>query len=192
MIIFEPSDLYYWGMEKSLDLLRIRLPPVLRINSLSGMDNVFFCNNARMFLFSAGANNEYAIPLLRLLSGHAGQQHQLPIIVILGESNQEIENLFLAFGVYDVISYDITESGLQHSLAKVLSGVSSGHDQMLLSPKERFVVRQVLTGSTMTQIARSINRDIRTVSAHKQNALLKLKLTQTSDLHILASHLSCL
>lgn len=51
-----------------------------------------------------------------------------------------------------------------------------------LSPRESEVVRQFVHGSTITEIARALDRDVRTVSRQKRDAMIKLGVNNDAGL----------
>ncbi|CAI1895662.1 DNA-binding transcriptional activator BglJ [Serratia quinivorans] len=60
----------------------------------------------------------------------------------------------------------------------------------LLTPKELHILQAVLNGQDLTTLAWRLNRNIRTVSNHKQRAMDKLGLTSNAMLYALGALLS--
>lgn len=123
---------------------------------------------------------------------------QLPVVVLTMAGNANVLRSILACGVRGLLDKSDALPELIRAIAAVASGRSylgsgaraalqagaAAADSAALSRRETEVLRLFASGMTVSQIARRLNRSIKTVSHQKVGAMTKLGLR--SDLEIYA------
>lgn len=79
---------------------------------------------------------------------------------------------------------------LQHDGEPARQALLPAYLTARLTPTERHIVQALLSGQDLTAIAWKLQRDIRTISSHKQRAMGKLGLTSNAMLHALGALLN--
>ncbi|AGB84049.1 response regulator containing a CheY-like receiver domain and an HTH DNA-binding domain [Serratia sp. FGI94] len=124
---------------------------------------------------------------LRLISTLRRKFPSLPIVVVTVLSNQGLINSILAAGVYAVINKQSLAAELTLCLDKLLQGKSYqspvvAQEHALMSPRELEVVRLLVQGHSVNQIAAMLCRTKQTISAQKKSAMNKIGVS--SDLEL--------
>ncbi|CAI2092452.1 Capsular synthesis regulator component B [Serratia ficaria] len=124
---------------------------------------------------------------LRLISTLRRKFPSLPIVVVTVLANQGLINSILAAGVYAVINKQSLAAELTHCLDKLLQGKSYAapaavQEHALMSPRELEVVRLLVQGHSVNNIAAMLCRTKQTISAQKKSAMNKIGVT--SDLEL--------
>ena len=107
----------------------------------------------------------------------------------LGKS-QPLEDLVPAIravmseGIYlsSLMAFEMGRGGGKPTCETPTSGLSQGMDTSALSPKESEVLRCILNGQRITQIASKFSRSIKTISGQKQAAFRKLGIRNDAEL----------
>ncbi|WP_254865005.1 LuxR C-terminal-related transcriptional regulator [Serratia marcescens] len=111
----------------------------------------------------------------------------LPIVVVTVLSNQGLINSILATGVYAVINKKSLATELTLCLDKLLQGknyvaAATVQEHTLMSPRELEVVRLLVQGHSVNNIAAMLCRTKQTISAPKKSAMNKIGVS--SDLEL--------
>jgi FixJ family two-component response regulator len=118
---------------------------------------------------------------------------QIPVIIITGHGDVPMAVQALKRGAADFVQKPYRDQLLLDSINSALeadaatrrwSARQDNLDQGLavLTEREREVLDQLLTGSSSKQIARELDISPRTVEAHRQNVLRKLKVASVKEL----------
>ncbi|MCE1613408.1 response regulator transcription factor [Enterobacter ludwigii] len=124
---------------------------------------------------------------LRLISTLRRKFPSMPIVVVTVLSNQGIINSILATGVYAVINKQSLATELTLCLDKLLQGknyvaAATVQEHALMSPRELEVVRLLVQGHSVNNIAAMLCRTKQTISAQKKSAMNKIGVS--SDLEL--------
>lgn len=95
--------------------------------------------------------------------------------------------------VYPFAASRCTHAGpqpLQHDSEPVRQALLPAYLLARLTPTERHIVQALLSGQDLTAIAWKLQRNIRTISSHKQRAMGKLGLTSNAMLYALGALLN--
>lgn len=136
---------------------------------------------------------EDGLPLLtRLRVNHPN----LSILVLTMLINPALVQAMLATGIRGVVDKTAMTKELTLAIEVVLSGrvylssrirrqldATTGNDATSLSPREAEVVRFLALGLTVSEIARRIERSVKTVSQQKRDAMRKLGLEGDKQLY---------
>lgn len=139
---------------------------------------------------------------LRLLRRLQQQHPDIKIVVLTMLTNGALLNSILSLGVHCIVS----KRGVQKHLATAienatnsrpflspdlkarleeansLSSTPSADKELLLSPRQIETLRLLRSGLSVSEIATSLNRSKKTISAQKQGAMAKLGLQNNAQL----------
>lgn len=155
--------------------------------------------------FSMPANSPYGdgLKLVEYLKRHFPK---VQILVLTMISNSMILTRLHELGVVGVIQKHQLHNEIQVALKAIASGNlfhSSGHEPTsvmtadpalnerfaMLSPKEHEILRLFISGQSVNDIARGLNRSAKTISTQKVSAMRKLHVS--SDQELLAYCIEC-
>lgn len=138
---------------------------------------------------------------LRLVARLRRLYENTPIIVFTMLTNGGILNELCRMGVAGLVGKDENLNALEHTCMRALIGkrpyLSPGmvarlaeggnttpgtRPSVMLTPKELEVVRLFARGTSLTEIARQLNRSITTVATQKRSAMQKLHVASNADL----------
>ncbi|WP_321790036.1 response regulator transcription factor [Burkholderia pyrrocinia] len=137
---------------------------------------------------------------LRLIARLRRLYESVPVVVFTMLTNSGALHQLCQMGVAGLVGKDEDLSALEKTCTRALgpnrpylsSGMAArlaetgeltvGVRPSVLSPKELEIVRQFARGTSLTDIARQLNRSITTVSTQKRSAMRKLRVTTNADL----------
>jgi two-component system, NarL family, captular synthesis response regulator RcsB len=138
---------------------------------------------------------------LRLVARLRRLHENIPIVVFTMLTNGGILHQLCQMGVAGLVGKDENLDALERTCVRALTGkrpyLSPGmaarlaetgnaapgkHPPVVLTPKELEVVRLFGRGTSLTEIARQLNRSITTVATQKRSAMQKLHVTSNADL----------
>ncbi|PVZ85778.1 transcriptional regulator RcsB [Serratia sp. S1B] len=126
------------------------------------------------------------ITLIKYIKRH---YPQLSIIVLTMNNNPAILSAVLDLDIEGIVLKQGAPTDLPHALAALQKGMkftpesvtkllekinSTGYGDKRLSPKESEVLRLFAEGLLVTEIAKKLNRSIKTISSQKKSAMTKL------------------
>jgi two-component system capsular synthesis response regulator RcsB len=126
---------------------------------------------------------------------------QIPIIIATTLQDTHLLTQLLALGVNNIYLKQDTLPTLSKGIFNALSGIPDLsplaatllENHPLFPPltrREMDVLEHLFTGQNVTSTARALNRDIRTISTHKRNAMNKLGFHNDCDLYTSGNYLS--
>lgn len=86
--------------------------------------------------------------------------------------------------------FQVMAGHCHYSLKIGMPAISRKTDSFPLTQRELDVLESLFAGRSVTTTAQALHRDIRTISAHKRNAMVKLELHSDSDLYSWAAQVS--
>lgn len=127
---------------------------------------------------------------------------EMPLIVLTMVTNPAVLQSILDIGVRGLINKTDAMTELATAVQTVMRGqtyVSKASQRLLiqagngksaqavaLSPRETEVIRLFASGKSVTEIARQLNRSVKTISTQKQEAMAKLGLKNDFDIYAYA------
>ena len=154
----------------------LRLLPTIVGNWSADTEKVILCNQVNISLIQKLIASYYAtvLPINTSLEVLASQLHTALMRAENGELGVLRSNDITFNSLYEVVSGGIVPPQILH--------VNS------LTKSECKVLSLVLKGLTPTKISSMLHRDIRTISAHKRNAMKKLDVSGALGLSTLSSY----
>jgi len=118
---------------------------------------------------------------------------KIPVIMLTGHGDVPMAVQAMKAGAVDFIQKPYRDQALLDSINAALvldadarhssnAAESLEHQLATLTEREREVLNQTLTGSTSKEIARELSVSPRTVEAHRQNLLRKLRIGTVKEL----------
>ncbi|WP_149570083.1 response regulator transcription factor RcsB [Serratia bockelmannii] len=181
VIIADDHPIVLFGIRKSLEQIEwVNVvgefeDSTALINNLSKLDaNVLITD-----LSMPGDKYGDGITLIKYIKRH---YPQLSIIVLTMNNNPAILSAVLDLDIEGIVLKQGALAALQkgkkftpESVSKLLEKISaSGYGDKRLSPKESEVLRLFAEGFLVTEIAKKLNRSIKTISSQKKSAMMKL------------------
>ncbi|CAI0999456.1 helix-turn-helix transcriptional regulator [Serratia fonticola] len=116
--------------------------------------------------------------------------HMAPLIIIMSRqithlSTHTMPWVFHRHECHSILLALIDQALISSVIAKKREGRSQQleNDYTLLSQRQREVIRYVLKGMCLNEIADKLQIHIKTVSSHKRAAMVKLQLNRTAELY---------
>jgi DNA-binding NarL/FixJ family response regulator len=146
--------------------------------------------------YSLATNDIDGVALIKLLrSAHPA----LKILVVSAHGSRMVIRSLLQAGAHGFVAksqepdeiiraIDAVMTGREYLPPDIISGLAD-NPMAGLSPREWEVVRCVLEGMTVTQIAKKFDRSLKTVSTQKTSAYRKLDVSADNELHKLRPYL---
>ena len=146
--------------------------------------------------YSLAMDDIDGVALIKLLRA---AQPSLKILVVSAHGSRLVIRSLLQAGAHGFVAksqepdeiiraIDAVMTGREYLPPGILSGLAD-NAMAGLSPREWEVVRCVLEGLSVTQIANKFNRSLKTVSTQKTAAYRKLDIGADNELHMLRSYL---
>ena len=188
VIIADDHPIVLFGIRKSLEQIEwVNVvgefeDSTALINSLSKLNNNMLINDISM----PGDKYGDGITLIKYIKRH---YPDLAIIVLTMNNKPTILSSVLDLDIDGIVLKQGAPADLPkalaalqkgkkftpESVAKLLEKISAnGYGDKRLSPKESEVLRLFAEGFLVTEIARKLNRSIKTISSQKKSAMLKL------------------
>ena len=187
VIIADDHPIVLFGIRKSLEQIEwVNVvgefeDSTALINNLSKLDaNVLITD-----LSMPGDKYGDGITLIKYIKRH---YPQLSIIVLTMNNNPAITGAVLDLDIEGIVLKQGAPTDLPKALAALQKArnsrrkaslncwkiSASGYGDKRLSPKESEVLRLFAEGFTVTEIAKKLNRSIKTISSQKKSAMMKL------------------
>lgn len=188
VIIADDHPIVLFGIRKSLESIEwVKVVGEFEdstslINSLSKLDANVLVTDLSM----PGEKYGDGITLIKYIKRH---YPQLAIIVLTMNNNPAILSAVLELDIDGIVLKQGAPTDLPKALAslqkgkkytpdsvaKLLERISAGgYGDKRLSPKESEVLRLFAEGFLVTEIAKKLNRSIKTISSQKKSAMMKL------------------
>lgn len=196
VIIADDHPIVLFGIKKSLEQLEwINVvgeyeDSTSLINNLGKSDAQVLITDLSM----PGDKYGDGITLIKYIKRHFPN---LAIIILTMNNNPAILNTIIELGIEGIILKQGTSTDLPKALAALQKGKkftpdsvmkllekmnASGYSEKKLSPKESEVLRLFAEGFLVTEIARKLNRSIKTISSQKKSAMMKLGVENDIEL----------
>ena len=127
----------------------------------------------------------------------------LPIIFLTGHADIQTTVHVMKAGADDLLTKPVDKATLVEAIERALARISrmqANHEQLgplralvsHLSPRERQVFESVVRGKMNKEIARELGTTERTIKAHRQQVMKKMKVTSLAELVMIAERLGVL
>ncbi|ATM76055.1 response regulator transcription factor [Serratia fonticola] len=180
VLIVDPDHFFVSGLQQIM-LKHFQAKGI----TVSFMNNQLSYPMADLIIWAPG----YSTTLMptRLLARNA---HQAPLIIIMSRQITHLSTHTMPWVFYRHECHTILLALIDQALiASAIDNKREGSNQQLknnyksLSLRQREVIRYVLKGMCLNEIANKLKIHIKTVSSHKRAAMDKLQVNRTAELH---------
>ncbi|BEM20134.1 response regulator transcription factor [Serratia marcescens] len=195
--IMEPCPLTALGMRNRL-IESCGLPPdkVRQVTNLVALRALFTQHAHRLLVMDLCGKSELVLDGFRLIADVRESSPDTAIIICTALDEPRLLRQLIASGIRGLMLKQEPAIALTHCVQQVLAGCSSFSHRVRqrqlheatadkpLTAKELDVLTQLFSGKSVTSVALTMCRDIRTVSTHKRNAMLKLGFHSDGELYL--------
>ncbi|MBW7984966.1 hypothetical protein [Enterobacillus tribolii] len=187
ILLFEPYTAVYLGISDILSSAGVKRNHILRVHTMAEIASALARGvGGSILLLSGGHKNANLAELLGFLSDERAGRDNSPVIIRMDNPNPLLMRLLTAFGADEVLPSDCSGAMLLHYLRMVSGPAYTRDGESRFTPRERLIVRHILSGDSLGFIAGLLALDIRQVSEYKQRAVVKLRMDQPHELRLLA------
>ncbi|MBW7981902.1 LuxR C-terminal-related transcriptional regulator [Enterobacillus tribolii] len=187
IVVLEPADIRWLGIQQILRDAGVAESGLQRIRSADVLSETLHSQRPDILLLSSVSGN--TVSLLSTLLTLRTACPRSCVMAILHKEAPYLRELLQGFGVDQILTTP--------TLVAELPGLLSAHSQMQhlrsVAPRftrqECYVMQALLAGYSVSQVARTQGKNIRTVSAQKQSVLGKMKMMHSGELQVLGGYL---
>lgn len=197
VVLAEPCSVTRLGLRQAISLMPLRIEQVEEIDELSAIPQLITQTPQRpdILVTELAGDGASVLDVLSTLS-HCIRywQPQIPVVVCTSIQNAPLFQLLRAINVRGICLKQEPIETLLQCIARVLQGYSefspmvsqylpeTQRDYAPLTEKELEVLLHLFSGKNVTAVAKLMNRDVRTVSTHKRNAMRKIGFKNDSEM----------
>ncbi|MBW7984199.1 helix-turn-helix transcriptional regulator [Enterobacillus tribolii] len=188
ILVLEPADITWLGLCRLIETSGKKEIALMRVASADSLEQYISCYAPDMLLLTSVSYRDEILPLVQRLSEITLRYPSLPVTALLKQSIPYLAELLMAFGVTTVLM----QSPPLEELADILTTPAhpaSKSRGVQLSLNERNVAKALLSGYSVTRLARMLGKDVRTVSAQKRSVIHKLNMSNAGELQVLGGRL---
>ncbi|CAI0700723.1 response regulator transcription factor [Serratia ficaria] len=196
-IIMEPCPITALGINNRLvESCGYRRDGIQQAGSLAELRLALAKYQPQLLIMELCGKSESVLDGLRLIAEvQAGSPHTALLVCTALDEPRVLRQL-IASGIRGLMLKQEPAIALVHCVQQVLTGKRSFshrirqrhlHDAAASKPltaRELDVLTQLFSGKSVTNVALTLCRDIRTVSTHKRNAMLKLGFRNDGELYL--------
>ncbi|MEW7000449.1 response regulator transcription factor [Serratia ureilytica] len=157
---------------------------------------LFTQHTHRLLVMDLCGKSELVLDGFRLIADVRESSPDTAIIICTALDEPRLLRQLIASGIRGLMLKQEPAIALTHCVQQVLAGCSSFSHRVRqrqlheatadkpLTAKELDVLTQLFSGKSVTSVALTMCRDIRTVSTHKRNAMLKLGFHSDGELYL--------
>lgn len=183
------------GMKKMLVDSAGFTGPFTYVQSLAAIPEKMAGAPPVLLIMDICGEKESVLDGLRLLSQIATSSPSTKIVICTDYSDHRILELLASSGAHGLLLKNEPVLALSQCVTEVLEGASqwisprarqilsgTGQTTTPLTARELDVLAYLFSGLSVSGVAQTLHRDIRTVSTHKRNAMMKLGFHNDSEL----------
>ena len=195
--IMETCPLTALGMRNRLiESCGLQPDNVRQVTNLVALRALFTQHTHRLLVMDLCGKSELVLDGFRLIADVRESSPDTAIIICTALDEPRLLRQLIASGIRGLMLKQEPAIALTHCVQQVLAGCSSFSHRVRqrqlheatadkpLTAKELDVLTQLFSGKSVTSVALTMCRDIRTVSTHKRNAMLKLGFHSDGELYL--------
>ena len=184
--IMEPCLITALGMRNRLiESCGLQPDNVRQVTNLVALRTLFTQHAHRLLVMELCGKSESVLDGFRLIAEVRENSPDTAIVICTALDEPKLLRQLIASGISGLMLKQEPAIALTHCVQQVLTGCSSFSHRVRqrqlheatadkpLTAKELDVLTQLFSGKSVTNVALTMCRDIRTVSTHKRNAMLK-------------------
>ncbi|QUY47829.1 response regulator transcription factor [Serratia plymuthica] len=197
VVIMEPCSITALGISNRLiESCGFQQDNLLLVRSLAELKATLTRHQPRLLIMELCGKSESVLDGLRLIADIHEQSPDTALLVCTALDEPRVLRQLIASGIRGMTLKQEPAVALEHCVRQVLAGSSSFshrirqrglHEAAAEKPltlRELDVLAQLFSGKSVTNVALTLCRDIRTVSTHKRNAMLKLGFHNDGELYL--------
>ncbi|MCC7585323.1 response regulator transcription factor [Serratia sp. Lou2A] len=195
--IMEPCLITALGMRNRLiESCGLQPDNVRQVTNLVALRTLFTQHAHRLLVMELCGKSESVLDGFRLIAEVRESSPDTAIVICTALDEPKLLRQLIASGISGLMLKQEPAIALTHCVQQVLTGCSSFSHRVRqrqlheatadkpLTAKELDVLTQLFSGKSVTNVALTMCRDIRTVSTHKRNAMLKLGFYSDGELYL--------
>ncbi|WP_255562201.1 response regulator transcription factor [Rahnella sp. PD12R] len=168
--------------------------PFTYVQSLAAIPEKIADAPPALLIMDICGEKESVLDGLRLLSQIVASSPAMKIVICTDYSDHRILELLASSGAHGLLLKNEPVLALEQCVTEVLAGatqwlsprarqiLSGARQTTPLTARELDVLAYLFSGLSVSRVAQTLHRDIRTVSTHKRNAMMKLGFHNDSEL----------
>ncbi|ELQ9311565.1 response regulator transcription factor [Serratia marcescens] len=195
--IMEPCLITALGMRNRLiESCGLQPDNVRQVTNLVALRTLSTQHVHRLLVMDLCGKSESVLDGFRLIAEVRESSPDTAIVICTALDEPRLLRQLIASGISGLMLKQEPAIALTHCVQQVLTGCSSFSHRVRqrqlheatadkpLTAKELDVLTQLFSGKSVTNVALTMCRDIRTVSTHKRNAMLKLGFHSDGELYL--------
>lgn len=196
-VIMDPCPITALGISNRLiESCGYRQGSILQVGSLAELKLTLARYQPCLIIMELCGKSESVLDGLRLIADMHEQSPNMALLVCTALDEPRVLRQLIASGIHGLMLKQEPAVALEHCVQQVLAGKSSFSHRVRqrglheaaaeksLTTRELDVLTQLFSGKSVTNVALTLCRDIRTVSTHKRNAMLKLGFHNDGELYL--------
>jgi two-component system capsular synthesis response regulator RcsB len=195
ILLAEPCPVTLLGLRKAISLMPLQIESIAETGQLTEAPKLIEQHRADMLITELSGDDDSVLDVLYSIS-HCTRhyQHQIPVVVCTTLQNASLFQLLRAINVRGICLKQEPIETLTYCIERTLQGyvefspmvsqyLPENNEHCLpLTEKELEVLMHLFKGKNVTEVAKAMNRDIRTISTHKINAMRKVGFKNDSEM----------
>ncbi|CAI1725035.1 response regulator transcription factor [Serratia fonticola] len=202
VLIIDNCPMIQVGIRHAFAQSGIQVETYQTISKINGASEMIRRYRADLVIVELNGSSDSVPESLRMISQLIGSWPKIRLIVCTRLTDSRLLKQLVTMGVSGIYLKSEPLSALAQCVFQVMAGhyhytfqtgtlaTSSKTYPFPLTHRELDVLELLFKGKSVTTTAQALQRDIRTVSAHKRNAMFKLELYSDSDLYSWAAQVS--
>ncbi|EPJ9041191.1 response regulator transcription factor [Serratia ureilytica] len=195
--IMEPCLITALGMRNRLiESCGLQPDNVRQVTNLAALRALFTQHAHRLLVMDLCGKSESVLDGFRLIAEVRESSPDTALVICTALDEPRLLRQLIASGIRGLMLKQEPAIALTHCVQQVLTGSCSFSHRVRqrqlheatadkpLTAKELDVLTQLFSGKSVTNVALTMCRDIRTVSTHKRNAMLKLGFRSDGELYL--------
>lgn len=200
IVLMERCPITLLGIRRLLDQPCFQVERYLETASIADIPRTVMQYRADLVIMELAGKGEAVLTSLRTVKQLLGAQRKTPLIVCTSLADPRLLKQLFSLGVKGIYHKQDPLSALSQCIFQVMErqvGFSPQAAKLLedklfttplLTPREIDVLEGLSSGKNLTTIARTLYRNIRTVSSHKRSAMHKLGFQNNGELYSWLAH----
>lgn len=186
VLLVDPSPVTRFGLREVLVRSHLYIGDVVETDHISDMPKLIEDCRPQVIIMELTGEGESVLDALRMIGICTSRLPAIPVIVCTEILHANLFHMLMSLGVNGICMKKEPVAMLVRCVEKALSCVKGNSDAVnklfsyeskyisSLTEKELKVLEFILDGKSVTATAKLMSRDIRTISSHKRNAMMKL------------------
>lgn len=185
MLIIDPCPVTRFGFREALINSPLCLGDMVETGSIYDIPKLMAVHRPQVIIMELTGDGESVLDALRVIGICTRQVFSIPVIICTEILHENLFYMLMSLGVNGICMKKEPVEMLVRCVTNALSGHKWNSDAVnaffsskiksvaSLTEKELKVLEFILDGNSVTETAKLMSRDIRTISSHKRSAMFK-------------------